>query len=329
MIDDFVKEQPIAVKIMTKLTKKNNLRHAYIIEKNNYIKSDELIYEFVKAILCKDYFKNHHDHNTCNICSNVETGFNEDFITVEAETNQIKKQQLTKLQNEINTKSLKGNKRVYLIKDANKMNQSSANSILKFLEEPEPNIVAILTTNNVSNLLATITSRCQIISLRPTVVKKEFKTEEEKMLYNIGSKIKSTTKDVEEFINDEKSKIVIDKVYNFLTYYEKYKLETILHTESLLNLSSIDAEELKIIVNLMELFYLDLINILIDREIEFFTVYKDDLTNIRLNKNHLIKQLNILKNLENNLSNSINKNLLIDKIIIEFNEVNNDQSSRS
>jgi DNA polymerase III gamma/tau subunit len=45
------------------------------------------------------------------------------------------------------------------------MKKEAENSMLKFLEEPNPNIVAILMTNNVNNLLDTIISRCQFVKL--------------------------------------------------------------------------------------------------------------------------------------------------------------------
>ena len=44
------------------------------------------------------------------------------------------------------------------------MNISAGNSILKFLEEPEENIVAILITKNLYKVLETIVSRCQILN---------------------------------------------------------------------------------------------------------------------------------------------------------------------
>ena len=46
------------------------------------------------------------------------------------------------------------------------MNDSSSNTLLKFLEEPNDNIVAILLTKDRYKLLPTIISRCQIISLK-------------------------------------------------------------------------------------------------------------------------------------------------------------------
>ena len=57
------------------------------------------------------------------------------------------------------------NKLIYIIDPAEKLNPASANTILKFLEEPPEGIVAILITENKYNVLETIVSRCQCLSL--------------------------------------------------------------------------------------------------------------------------------------------------------------------
>lgn len=43
----------------------------------------------------------------------------------------------------------------------------ASNSLLKFLEEPPEDVIGILTSHHLSNILDTIQSRTQIISLRP------------------------------------------------------------------------------------------------------------------------------------------------------------------
>jgi DNA polymerase III gamma/tau subunit len=45
------------------------------------------------------------------------------------------------------------------------MNIQTANSILKFLEEPIDEIIAILVVDNINLMLPTIISRCQVIKL--------------------------------------------------------------------------------------------------------------------------------------------------------------------
>ena len=62
----------------------------------------------------------------------------------------IKKEQLLELQNSVLNKPVEANKIIYIIKNAERLNSSSANSILKFLEEPEDNIIAILLTDNLN-----------------------------------------------------------------------------------------------------------------------------------------------------------------------------------
>ena len=46
------------------------------------------------------------------------------------------------------------------------MNDYAANSLLKFLEEPESNIYAFLITTNINKILPTIKSRCQVLSIQ-------------------------------------------------------------------------------------------------------------------------------------------------------------------
>lgn len=60
-------------------------------------------------------------------------------------------------------KSFISDKRVIIIKNAEKMRKEGANSFLKLLEEPPKNTVFILTTDNLSIILPTIISRCQLI----------------------------------------------------------------------------------------------------------------------------------------------------------------------
>ena len=77
----------------------------------------------------------------------------------------IKKQQILDLQLDFSRRAIEGSKRIYIIRDADKMRSETANSMLKFLEEPDNDVVAILMTNNFNNLLTTIISRCQVIRL--------------------------------------------------------------------------------------------------------------------------------------------------------------------
>ena len=56
----------------------------------------------------------------------------------------IKKEQLMELQEEFNKTAIEGSKRIYTILECEKLNKQAANSILKFLEEPNDDIIALL-----------------------------------------------------------------------------------------------------------------------------------------------------------------------------------------
>ena len=58
-------------------------------------------------------------------------------------------------------------KKVYLIDEADRMNQEAANSFLKTLEEPPADSILILITSRPFALLSTIVSRCQRLRFQP------------------------------------------------------------------------------------------------------------------------------------------------------------------
>ena len=65
------------------------------------------------------------------------------------------------LEREAHFRPFEADNRVFIIDDADKMNDSSANALLKTLEEPPPTTYLILVTARPDGLLQTIRSRCQ------------------------------------------------------------------------------------------------------------------------------------------------------------------------
>jgi len=75
--------------------------------------------------------------------------------------------QMRAIDREANYRPFEGGARVFLIDEADKFNDSSANALLKVLEEPPRNSHIILITSRPAMLLATILSRCQVIRFSP------------------------------------------------------------------------------------------------------------------------------------------------------------------
>ena len=159
-----------------KIIDNGRISHAYLFEVDNYEEDLNYIYSFIKMILCKcsyDELKNS-DNKIINL---IDSNNYPDLFVIRPDGSSIKKGQLIDLQKEYSNKSLLDNKRIYIIEECEKMNQSSANTILKFLEEPEDDVVAILIADNRYHVIDTIISRCQIISLKENFVCSDYSDE--------------------------------------------------------------------------------------------------------------------------------------------------------
>ncbi len=75
--------------------------------------------------------------------------------------------QMRQIEREANFRPFEGSARVFLIDDADKLNEPSANALLKVLEEPPETSHLILITSRPAMLLPTIRSRCQMIRFSP------------------------------------------------------------------------------------------------------------------------------------------------------------------
>jgi DNA polymerase-3 subunit delta' len=79
----------------------------------------------------------------------------------------IRVKPMRELEGEANFRPFEGAARVFIVEDADYMNESASAALLKTLEEPPPTSHLILTTTNPTALLATIRSRCQVIRFAP------------------------------------------------------------------------------------------------------------------------------------------------------------------
>ena len=296
MLDEFMNEQKVAHRILTNSIIKNKCSHAYLIETNGYLKKIELAKAFAKYLLCPNNYSNNQRCVNCTQCENIDKNIFGELKIIEPDGMWIKKEQLLELQEEFKMKSVLANKKVYIITDATKLNPSSSNSILKFLEEPSDNIVAILLADNIHQLLDTIVSRCQVITLN-----KILQTE---------NKLESLLS-----VNIENLDLVKETSINFINEIEKQKEKTILYTKKLFHNNIQDKNELIVSFEIMILYYKDAINEKLNRNLELFD-------NVNMLTNNDIEELNrkikVITNLKNKIYVNANTNLLVDKLILEL-----------
>ena len=164
MNDIVIENQPILSKLLNKINNSLTMSQAYMLVGNN---KEELIKNsitFAKVLICPEKYDQ--KCSKCNICSRISSNTFGEMKIINPINGVIKKDEILTLRDSFQIKSIEGRNLVYIINNAETLNSSAANSLLKFLEEPQSNVVAIFTTTNLNKVYNTISSRCQIIKLK-------------------------------------------------------------------------------------------------------------------------------------------------------------------
>ncbi len=310
MLDGYKDSQPIVYKILKNAIIDDKSSHAYLIETGGFYDSFNFVMSFVKSLLCPLKKLNKNNCGECHQCEVIDSGNFPEIDVIAPDGLWIKKEQLQNLQKEFTTKALIGNKRIYIIKQADRLNKSAANSILKFLEEPDNNIIAILITDNIYSVLTTIRSRCQILRLKSTDISKEplNTIEKLKQIITVNQKDNLTTETLEE---------KIQKVIEFVNYLEKNHLNTLLYIGKLWNDYITSKEEIEMAYEIMINYYKDILNYSLNQPLEIFEL-NNDIKMISSNntQDEICRKINKLVELKELIKYNINSNLLMDKLIM-------------
>mgnify|MGYP004455150305 FL=1 len=313
MLSEYYADNHIACEILYRQLKSLNISHAYIIETNNYYRGYDFALSFAKAILCPIKNVDCNLCGNCDLCTQIDNGNSTELEIVRPDGMWIKKDQLNGLQKEFSNKALTTSAKVYIIDQAEKMNEAAANSILKFLEEPEDNIVAILVVNNAEMLLDTISSRCQKIKL---VNKKKVigNTDLERVAnYIFDDKTKQM-----EFIQNEQGKSILSFAIKFIESIENNKKDTILKENKICSIILKDKLLFQEYLKILLLIYNESLNYKIIKSEKIFVENKDilDLIVLKNDIDILTNKILIILKIEERLKSNCNLNLVLDKLIL-------------
>ena len=158
--------QPLVFAQLKKSIKHGRIAHAYLFEGDKGTGKHELSLWLAKRLFCTNVQKEA-PCGTCSNCLRIAQGEHPDVIQIEPDGQMIKVDQIRQLQEEFSKSGFESRLKIFILSQADKMNNSAANSLLKFLEEPVGNFLAILETESLGRILPTIQSRCQIIHFSP------------------------------------------------------------------------------------------------------------------------------------------------------------------
>jgi DNA polymerase III subunit delta' len=159
-----------AIDILRRTLSAEQVRHAYLFAGPERIGKGLLARRFAQTLLCTGGVDSRISPpdpcNHCLSCRKVLHGNHPDvhIITRPTDKQFILIEQVRALQGSAARKTLEGRRNIFIIDGAQEMNAQSANCLLKTLEEPEPDVILLLTVPDPGLLLPTILSRVQIIS---------------------------------------------------------------------------------------------------------------------------------------------------------------------
>lgn len=139
--------------------------HAYLFHGPAGTGKVRMASSFAKAMFCLEQADD--ACNQCIECRKFNHGNHPNIIYIQPEGQTIKLEQIKSLQHELSYRAVSEQVRIYIIEQAERLTTEAANRLLKFLEEPHLNIIAILTTDNGQAILPTIQSRVQHIPFFP------------------------------------------------------------------------------------------------------------------------------------------------------------------
>ena len=148
----------------------------------------------------------------CRPCRLIAQGDFSDVKLVEPQGQIIKTDTIRQLTREFSQSSFEGQAQVFIIRDADKMHVNAANSLLKFIEEPQSQIYIFLLTADDSRMLPTIKSRAQLFYFPKNRVYLEDLLQKEGLLLTQAKVLADFAKDEAQALELAKDNKVLDLV---------------------------------------------------------------------------------------------------------------------
>lgn len=282
-----MKIEEIKDMIISSFHEKNN-SHAFLLSTNNIDKALNDVLDIVKKVNCLG-----DGNDSCNVCTTIDSSTNPDVIVVRAEGKEIKKDQILNIISSFSTKPSISKYSTYIICNADKMNDFSANKMLKFLEEPEGNIVGFFITDKLNGIIPTIRSRCEIYN------------------YHFGNNSILDLLD----INEEEYALAYDlalKLTIRLNDEPKYSLMADSKT-----ISKRERDGIDLLFKLIKKFYVlkyENIQLNMYNDLEYVENILDSITTTDLSI--IVKRIKILDNIINEMNIYVNRDLIVNKFFI-------------
>jgi len=303
MLEKYLEKQNIATNLLLQEKRNNKIVQAYLFvsEDKSFLMQYSL--DFAKELISDEYNE--------QISKQIDENSYPELKIIESQNGVIKKEQLLELQESFSVKPILGNKLVYIIDGAEDLNSSAANTILKFLEEPSENIVAILLTDNLQKVISTVKSRCQIITFKND-------KKSENMIFETYKKCYQESE-----YNEDTFNYLVSGILELIKKIDTKKIKTYIYFKTDISDIYKDKRDYMFLFDFILYFYYDMLNFKLHRNLMYMNNYTDyiEALDVENSIESIEKKLQIIENTKNNLETNMNLKLLMDDFIIKMSEV--------
>jgi DNA polymerase-3 subunit delta' len=153
-----------AVNLLQRTIVAGRLPHALLITGPPNVGKGTLARVWAQTLLCTDEPR---PCGLCRACRRVSSGNHPDLRWIEPDNGSLKIAQVRELTRQISLAPVESRWQIAVLDRFELTTAGAANALLKTLEEPPPSALLVLLAQQAEALLPTITSRCQVLALRP------------------------------------------------------------------------------------------------------------------------------------------------------------------
>jgi DNA polymerase-3 subunit delta' len=213
----FKEEQPVLSELFVRARSKKRLSHAYLLYGEPSSPVLESAMFMAESLNCE---KSLLACRECPSCKRFEEGIHPDFLFIDGSKGLIKKSDVDEISDFFSLSALeKDHLSIYLINHIENITEEAINALLKTLEEPSGNTIALLTTTNRDKVIPTILSRCDVVPVRSPDVGKimeEYHGEYAKEMYYLVASLAYSESDRKTILDSDEFSSAYKAAYDYL-----------------------------------------------------------------------------------------------------------------